>query len=263
MIDWPVFISEVKRKSGLSGAELARKLDVRPQLISEIETGRSKNPGSDFLLKLIDRIGLNPAYLSGEGEMFRPSPFLKGPSVGLGVSKEAHEQVMSVARTLDPETPADVVGRIVRLERQVADRERLLAIKDSVPGEGAFVVPLLDQALSAGPGADLQEADTVVGYIEVPRALRRFGNNIAALSVSGDSMEPTLYDGDMVLCDKQGWDGDGVYAVRLDGHGLVKRLSKRPGAVLVISDNPKYSPFEARPEEIEVVGRARYGMRKM
>jgi phage repressor protein C with HTH and peptisase S24 domain len=131
--------------------------------------------------------------------------------------------------------------------------------------EGSFVVPLLDQKLSAGQGAYLPEDDKANALIRVPGYLARYGENIAALPVDGDSMEPTLHRGDMVVCDSCGWSGEGIYAVRMGGSGFVKRLTKAPGKVVVLSDNPKYPPRE-EPEESEdfsIVGRVHCAITKV
>jgi phage repressor protein C with HTH and peptisase S24 domain len=43
----------------------------------------------------------------------------------------------------------------------------------------------------------------------------------------------------------------------MSGAGFVKRITKRPGKLVIISDNPKYPPQE-EPEEsgdIEIIGR--------
>jgi len=129
--------------------------------------------------------------------------------------------------------------------------------------EDSFVVPLLDQRLSAGNGAFMPDADAAKALIRVPRSLARFGDNIAALTVEGDSMYPTLSRGDVVVCDRCGWSGDGIYALRMDGDGYVKRLSKRPGKIVVISDNAKYPAHEepAESECIEVIGRVHCAMK--
>ncbi|GHV76482.1 hypothetical protein AGMMS49942_13030 [Spirochaetia bacterium] len=131
--------------------------------------------------------------------------------------------------------------------------------------EKAFVVPLLDQRLSAGPGASLPEEDEAAGLIRVPAYLSQYGENIAALTVEGDSMEPTLHRGDMVVCDSCGWSGEGIYAVRMGGAGFVKRITKRPGKVVVISDNPKYPPLEEPEgsEDFQIIGRVHCAITKV
>jgi transcriptional regulator with XRE-family HTH domain/SOS-response transcriptional repressor LexA len=131
--------------------------------------------------------------------------------------------------------------------------------------EGSFVIPLLDQRLSAGPGAALPEADEARALIRVPGYLAQYGENIAALEVDGDSMEPTLRRGDMVVCDSLGWSGEGIYAVRMGGSGFVKRITKRPGKVVVLSDNPKYPPQEEPEgsEDFAIIGRVHCAITKV
>jgi phage repressor protein C with HTH and peptisase S24 domain len=131
--------------------------------------------------------------------------------------------------------------------------------------EGAFIVPLLDQQLSAGSGSHLPEEDEATALVRVPAYLSRFGNNVAALTVNGDSMYPTLSRGDMVVCDSCGWSGEGIYAVRMSGSGFVKRITKRPGKIVIISDNPKY-PLQEEPEEsqdIEIIGRVHCAIKQL
>ena len=68
--------------------------------------------------------------------------------------------------------------------------------------------------------------------------------------VSGDSMEPTICDGDTFLfyeeCDSRPGcviiaDGQ-IYAISVEGQLKVKRLSKTKDGIVVRSDNPDYQP---------------------
>lgn len=79
------------------------------------------------------------------------------------------------------------------------------------------------------------------------------------LSVAGDSMSPTIQNGDTVMLDTTAthiFDGN-IYALRMDDTILIKRLALRPGEkVLVISDNrEEYEPYEAARKDIHVLGR--------
>jgi phage repressor protein C with HTH and peptisase S24 domain len=140
--------------------------------------------------------------------------------------------------------------------------------KSELP-EGSFIVPLLDQRLSAGNGSYLPEEDIATALIRVPAYLSRFGNKIAALTVEGDSMYPTLSRGDIVVCDSCGWSGEGVYGLRMNGEGFVKRLTQKPGKLVIISDNPKYESYEEDYEEsegcqdIEIIGRVHCALKEM
>jgi len=136
--------------------------------------------------------------------------------------------------------------------------------KSEIP-ESSFIVPLLDQRLSAGGGSYLPEEDAVRALVHVPAYLASFGDKIAALTVDGDSMYPTLSRGDMVVCDSCGWSGEGVYALRMGGTGFVKRLTKAPGKLVIISDNPKYPTREEpeKSEDIEIIGRVHCAIKEM
>jgi len=92
------------------------------------------------------------------------------------------------------------------------------------------------------------------------RWLRDHGFNpamLSAIEVKGDSMEPTLRDGDEILVDRTpGPLRDGIHVVRLDETILVKRLdTSRAGRIALISDNRSYQPVEVDARDAKVVGR--------
>jgi phage repressor protein C with HTH and peptisase S24 domain len=122
-------------------------------------------------------------------------------------------------------------------------------------------VPRLELGVSAGPGS-VDEAEQAVGSLRFSRSwLRQRGLDPARLStveVIGDSMEPTLRDGDEILVEQlTGAPRDGVHVVRFNSTLLVKRLdTSRPGRLVLLSDNRAYPPIEAELSETHVVGRA-------
>lgn len=88
--------------------------------------------------------------------------------------------------------------------------------------------------------------------------------NIAAFPVQGDSMEPTLCDGDVIFVDTRhrAPSPDGIYALADEFGGvIVKRLEviSRPGEddvrVSIISDNVRHRARELTLPEISIVGR--------
>ena len=85
-------------------------------------------------------------------------------------------------------------------------------------------------------------------------------DDFCVLSVSGDSMEPTLHNGDNILIDRtiQKPIDDGIYVLRYDDSLLVKRIAIDPfrRRLTVSSDNPHYKPFtDVEPERVAVIGR--------
>ncbi len=68
-MEWGRIIDIIEEKTGKS---VYKELGLRPQYLSDLRSGKSKNPNSDFVLKLIDTFNLNPNWLlTGEGEMFQ------------------------------------------------------------------------------------------------------------------------------------------------------------------------------------------------
>lgn len=81
-----------------------------------------------------------------------------------------------------------------------------------------------------------------------------------------DSMEPTLFDDDIIIFDNFGYDGtDGIYAINYKGAGFVKRLQRDKDYVKIISDNKIYEPmFEnGESEDFRIVGKVRYVVHKV
>jgi len=78
--------------------------------------------------------------------------------------------------------------------------------------------------------------------------------------VEGDSMAPTLNDGDRVYVDPTELDlREGrVYVFEIPGNGhTIKRVRRLDdGELWLVSDNPKYRPW--RPSEMRVIGRVYY-----
>ncbi len=131
-------------------------------------------------------------------------------------------------------------------------------------GPGMILVPKLAIGASAGAGASV-DGEAVEGEVAFdPKWLRDLGADPRALSiirVEGDSMAPTLDDGDDILVD--GGDAaarlrDGIYVLRMDDVLMVKRVARAPGQgrISVISDNPHYRSWDDLPmASVQLVGR--------
>jgi hypothetical protein len=156
-----------------------------------------------------------------------------------------------------------------------ADRRRLalyFAVDEAMlggpPGEGGAAlvpVPRLDLGASAGGGAfdGDERGETHIAFD--PAWLRRIArgapDELSIIRVDGDSMVPTLGDGDDILVDRG--DGaarlrDGIYVLRIDDMLVVKRVALNPAArkVSIRSDNPAYPGWpDCDPAAVEIVGR--------
>ena len=78
-MEWSRIIDEIER---ITGKSVSKAVGCRPQYISDLKSGKSKNPGADFVLKLISEFKLNHEWLlTGEGEMFTKAESEKVPCV--------------------------------------------------------------------------------------------------------------------------------------------------------------------------------------
>jgi phage repressor protein C with HTH and peptisase S24 domain len=129
-----------------------------------------------------------------------------------------------------------------------------------------IAVPLHAVHAAAGGGSfnlEVDEANSGLSF--PPDLLRRItaapAGGLKLLSVSGDSMSPTLEDGDMVMIDtgRRMPSPPGIFILD-DGVGLVaKRVDTIPNTtpphLRLSSDNPAYSNYQRRLDEVHVIGR--------
>ena len=135
---------------------------------------------------------------------------------------------------------------------------------DIVEDTSFVQIPRFDIQASAGLGSAIGVEDETGHYGFKREWLERRGlnqNSLSVISVAGNSMEPDLYDGDLVLLDHASTDlaESNIYAVRFSDALYVKRIQHQPGdKVLLISKNKDYPPIEiAHPvaDGVEVIGR--------
>jgi phage repressor protein C with HTH and peptisase S24 domain len=82
----------------------------------------------------------------------------------------------------------------------------------------------------------------------------------------GDSMQPTLQDGDMVLIDRAQRtvrEQDAIWALTVGDIAMIKRVRVRGETVHILSDNDRVPPDLAHFEEVNVVGRVIFIGRKV
>lgn len=175
-----------------------------------------------------------------------------------------------VPRKLD-ETDRKLLARFFGVDEQVLGGPSAAAA--SSPHKRDLVaVPRLDVSASAGPGADL-EAESVISHMAFDRQwLRRLCRgrpaDVTMIRVEGDSMAPTLADGDDILVDRtDGTDRvrDGIYVLRREGGLLVKRLAVNPSAstVSITSDNDAYPSWQdCDRASITIIGRVVWAGRR-
>lgn len=133
------------------------------------------------------------------------------------------------------------------------------------------LVAIYDVQASAGPGTYVEHEPVVERLAFPPNYLSTITStnpqHLAIISVKGNSMLPTLKDGDVVMLDtsKRHLGYDGMFVLQIEGVLHVKRIGRtgQPGHVVIRSDNEVESPpYEVRIEDVSVVGRVLWSGRK-
>ncbi len=128
-------------------------------------------------------------------------------------------------------------------------------------------------AASAGPGAiagferPVAQLGFSKGWLE--QLSRAKPEDLSIIKVEGDSMFPTLNDGDDIMVDRSSASrhvNDGIYVLRRDDTLMVKRITVNPsgGSYSVSSDNPAYASWAGcAPDDIDVLGRVVWAGRRI
>lgn len=141
----------------------------------------------------------------------------------------------------------------------------------TVQEEDVEMVPLMEARPYCGMGGEETSGRIQGSHPFRSDFLARKGQpkRMRLFRLVGDSMSPTLLEGDMVMVDlSQRHVASGrIYMIRIGPELAMKRLEHRPGGVLLIkSDNRNYSDIvintREEAEDVEVLGRMVWSCRE-
>lgn len=126
-------------------------------------------------------------------------------------------------------------------------------------------IAMLDVSACCGSGAE-NFSENVVGVWQMPLAdLKNITaaapEHIKIVRAVGDSMQPTINDGDFVFVDtsSQSMTSDGIYVISSAAGLAVKRLQNGfTGDIIVRSDNKAYDPLSFSLSDLHLLGRVVY-----
>lgn len=126
------------------------------------------------------------------------------------------------------------------------------------------VIEIIDAAASCGKGIENFNPVVIGKQFITLASLKELTasapENIKILRTRGDSMQPTINDGDIVWVDisVNSPMGDGLYLIRIRSDLFVKRIRFDfiHNTALILSDNANYPPIETNdPDNIKVIGK--------
>jgi phage repressor protein C with HTH and peptisase S24 domain len=211
-----------------SADRLARAMSVSPSAFRKWLRGEAE-PSRERLVALADAAKVGIAWLAkGEG----PVPTFAKPEQGGGRARSAEAE-----RGIGP-------GRFVMLPKHA---------------EGAAAGP-------GDPSAPSPESEFIAFRHDWVRSVLGIEpDDLIMETAVGESMRPTIQDGDLLLVDTtdRTFSSFGVYVLEIRGERLVKRVQRKlDGSLVLISDNDTYQPDQVTGEMLDgvtVIGRVVWG----
>lgn len=120
--------------------------------------------------------------------------------------------------------------------------------EDNNKETNALKIPVLGNVAA---GIPISAIEDILDYEEVPISWQSQGE-FFALRIKGDSMQPKIDDGDVVIVKQQSDanSGDTVIALVNGDDATCKRLEKTDNGIMLVSTNAKYPPMFFTKEDI-------------
>ncbi|ADU96022.1 transcriptional regulator, XRE family [Thermovibrio ammonificans HB-1] len=206
---------------------------------------------NERLRKLREHLGLSQSKMAKELGVSLKT-YQRYEQVGYDIPERALRQIEATFN-VNPEWLRQGKGEMFRPKTEA----QIIATPEFV----VKPIPLIAEG-EAGFGQfipNLVEPDKVV-WFPVPTSLAN--HRLFFIKVVGNSMEPRIFEGDIVLVDKDATVGKGdlVAALLKDGTLVVKRYWKNngDGTVVLESINPSYPPIVVRPKELRDIALVRF-----
>lgn len=129
----------------------------------------------------------------------------------------------------------------------------LMGISDNRDGSPSTVKIPVFSSVSAG-NAKWNASEYIVGYEDIPSAVAQ-NTEYFGLKISGDSMSPSIQNGDTVIVRKTNTADSGNIVIALVGgeDGICKKLIRRQDGIILKSLNEEYGNFEYSNDDIQTL----------
>lgn len=128
--------------------------------------------------------------------------------------------------------------------------DELLGQTSNLGRDGYIRIPVLGRVAA---GIPIDAIEEIIDWEDISADMAAGGAEYFGLQIKGDSMEPKISDGDIVIVRKQPDVDSGEIAVVLvnGDDATVKRVKKSAVGITLISNNPAYDPMFYSNEDIE------------
>ena len=151
---------------------------------------------------------------------------------------------------------------------QAALRSRLRDIRARETHQIYYTEVPLREATGSMGGGSTETGTRALTYLSFRTEwIRSKGNpeNMTVIRAFGDSMDPTIVDGSVVLIDegRRQFVKNKIYYLRYNGQMYIKRLVERDGHLAIVSDNDPNAYLVSDADDFEIIGRCVWAAREL
>lgn len=232
-----------KENQHWSGLQLARELGKDDSTVSRWESGQVTSIDVVALVRLFELAGLSMDQEFGlpvdpdlvDARAWRERCIRAEGVLDMLIGRKAPAAEETTPRVLSPASPKSISG----------------PWREETPPAQTIAIPLYGSA-AAGYGSANEPRVAPLDYVHIPARMKPSDGTLVALRVHGDSMEPRIAEGDVIVV----WHPSRQPAMRLlkrgalvlittqDWEDMVKEFGFDPatGQDLLLSANPAYPP---------------------
>ena len=219
-------LKELRTKNGLSQVELAEKLGISRVQISRIEADQSSNMTISTLLSYMKVFSESADYI------------VTGNVAKSSFSNEELDLILAF-RSLSDSDKNKIFNflSIATLsgERQIAPISTALKDESGIYATHSSV-PVLGRVAA---GLPIEAIENILTFVDTSMPNIQF-----ALYAKGDSMEPTIHDGDVIFVHRTpGLENGEIGIFKIDDEVTCKIYHQYPDRIELHSINPEYSPL--------------------
>ena len=244
-------IKDIASEKGYSINRLEKELGFPRSSIRKYNTNV---PGIDKIRRIAEHLDVSPADIMGMPKTtiktFNPEEVRQM----MGIDNDDTDDDENVHTSGVNLGNIALGSRIKQIEKEVSDYSLSSGIV-------SFKIPVLGRVVAGLPIGAVQE---MIGFINIDEDMILEGEHFG-LIIRGDSMEPRMRNGDIVVVRKQDdADSEDIVVVLVNSDDAVcKRLKKYPdGSIALMSINPAYEPMFFTAEEVKnlpvnIIGKVR------
>jgi len=231
-------LKHLRKARGLTQEELARRIGVERSSVGKYESTKTI-PSVEVLQSISRELGVSIDYLLGHSDA--PIDYDNYDTSEFYVPiwrrfLDMYNGNMSQA------VPAYIAFKKAQDEDSML--ENAMSEEGSYPNApqstGGVWIPVVGKVAAGTP---ITAVEDIIDYEEIPKEMAH-GSKCFGLQINGDSMEPRMKKGDVVIVRKQeDVDSGQIAVVMVNGdEATVKRVMKQADGIMLVAFNPAYEP---------------------